>query len=139
MVTNHTLTEGDKPWYIKKSDITFLLFCIQVFLNLFLTFECRCVENNKVTEQLPQVWDDMKQLFVYWEKLPNSKRWSSKSYQTVKKVIGDSFIVSRSHFFTYVSGLFELFFALFQTDKPMIPFSVPIMRWFGIKVIRDNC
>ena len=40
----------------------------------------------------------------------------------MKKAIGDPFIVSKLHFFTYVYGLAELFLTLFQIDKPMIPF-----------------
>ena len=40
----------------------------------------------------------------------------------MKKAIGDPFIDSKLHFFTYVSGLVEPFLTLFQADKPMIPF-----------------
>ena len=83
------------------------------FLNLFLTFEFGWFENKKVAERLLQVWDDIKQLFAYWEKLPKSKRPSLKSYETVKKAIGDLFIVSKLHFFTYVSDLVEPFLTLF--------------------------
>ena len=93
-----------------------------IFLNLFLTCEFSWVQNKKVTERLLHVWDDMKQGFAYWEKLPKLKRPPSKSYETMKKAIGDLFIVSKLHFFTYVSGLVEPFLTLFQTDKPMIPF-----------------
>ena len=63
------------------------------------------------------------------------KKPSSKSYETVKKAIGDPFIVSKLRFFTYVTGLVEPFLTLFQTDS----FYVPILKGFGIKAIRDNC
>ena len=63
----------------------------------------------------------MKQGFAYWEKLRKLKRPPSKSYETVKKAIGDLFIVSKLHF-SLVSGLVQPFLTLFQTDKPMIPF-----------------
>ena len=97
-------------------------FLGSIFLNLFLTCEFSWVQNKQVTERLLHVWDDMKQGFAYWEKLPKLKRPPSKSYETMKKAIGDLFIVSKLHFFTYVSGLVEPFLTLFQTDKPMIPF-----------------
>ena len=97
-------------------------FLGSIFLNLFLTCEFSWVQNKKVTERLLHVWDYMKQGFAYWEKLPKLKRPPSKSYETMKKAIGDLFIVSKLHFFTYVSGLVEPFLTLFQTDKPMIPF-----------------
>ena len=105
------------------------------FFNLFLTFEFKWVENKKVTERLLQVWDDIKQLLVYWDKLLKSKTPSSKSYETVKKAIGDPFIVCKLHFFTYVSSLVEPFFTLFPTDMPMIPFTYPSLKNLVLKLL----
>ena len=53
--------------------------------------------------------------------MQESRKVKEKSYETVKKAIGDPFIVSKLQFFTYVSSLGELFLTLFQTEKPMIP------------------
>ena len=105
------------------------------FLSLFLTLEFWWVENNKVCEHLLQVWDDVKHLFASWDKLLNSKRPSLKSYETVKKAIGDLFIVSKLHIFTHVSGLVEPFLTLFQTDKPMIPFIYLSLKDFVLKLL----
>ena len=113
-------------------------FLGSIFLNLFLTCEFSWVQNKKVTERLLHVWDDMKQGFAYWEKLRKLKRPPSKSYETVKKAIGDLFIVSKLHFFTCFR---------FSSTVPHIisnrqtydSFCVPISKGFGIKAIRDNC
>ena len=67
-------------------------------------------------------------LVACWEKLPKSKRPSSKSFETVMKAIGDPFIVSKLHFFNYFSGL-----------EAYDSFYVPIIKVFGIKALRDNC
>ena len=110
-------------------------FLGSIFLNLFLTCEFSWVQNKKVTERLLHVWDDMKQGFAYWEKLPKLKRPPSKSYETMKKAIGDLFIVSKLHFFTYVSGLVEPFITLFQTDKPGIPFMYLSLKDLVLKLL----
>ena len=111
------------------------IFLCTNFFNLFLTFKFRWVENKKVTEHLLQVWDDMKQLFAYWEKLPKSRRSSSKSYETVKKAIV-ILLISKLHFFAYVSGLVEPFVTLFQTGKLMIPFMYLSLKELVLKLLQ---
>ena len=53
----------------------------------------------------------------------------------MKKAIGDPFIVSKLRFFTYVSGLVEPFFTLFQIDKPMIPFMYLSLKDLVLKLL----
>ena len=55
--------------------------------------------------------------------------------KTVKKAIGNPFIVSKLHFFTYVSGLVESSSHYFK-QKPMIPFMYLSLKDSVLKLLQ---
>jgi len=75
-----------------------------------------------VSDRLLQVWENVKEVVKFWEKLPKSKRPSSKSYFAVKDAVDDPLIPAKLQFFSYVAGIVEPFLRLYQTDNPMIPY-----------------
>ena len=83
----------------------------------------RWVENKKVADRLIELWDNIRQLSKFWDKLPKSKQPKSKSYKIVQEAISDLFtLVVKLKFFSFVSDIVEPFLKKYQSDKPMIPF-----------------
>ena len=58
----------------------------------------------------------------FWEKLPKSKRPSSKSYEVILASVEDPFTTAKLAFFSFLSTLVEPYLRKYQTDQPMIPF-----------------
>lgn len=75
-----------------------------------------------MSDRLLQVWGNVKVVVKFWEKLPKSKRPSSKSYFAVKDAVDDPLIQAKLQCFSYVAGIVEPFLRLYQTDNPMIPY-----------------
>ena len=83
----------------------------------------RWVENKKVADRLIELWDNIRQLIKFWDKLPKSKQPKSNSYKIVQEAISDPFtLVVKLKFFSFVSDIVEPFLKKYQSDKPMIPF-----------------
>ena len=80
------------------------------------------MENKRVVDRLVQVWDNVQKMISFWEKIPNSRRPSSKSYLAVKESVEDLLIIAKLQFFSFVSSIVEPFLRKYQADKPMIPF-----------------
>ena len=58
----------------------------------------------------------------HWEKLPKSKRSSSKSYSNIVAAVTDDLIPAKLHFLSFVAGILESFLVKYQCDEPVIPF-----------------
>ena len=81
---------------------------------------------NKVTDNLTELWDNIRQLSKFWDKIPKSKQPQSKSYKNVQEAVNDPFTLTKFKFclakFSFVSDIVEPFLKKYQSDKPMIPF-----------------
>jgi len=74
-------------------------------MSLSFVFIIRWVEDQQVASRLKEIWPNIKKIFGYWEKLPASKRPSSKSYLEVKKGVADELLVAKPSFFSYIASL----------------------------------
>ena len=99
-----------------------------------IPYSFRWVE-NKVADRLIVVWDNMKKIISFWEKLQKSKRPSSKSYLTVKKSVEDPLVTAKLQFFSFVSSIVEPYLRKYQTDKPMMPFVCFDLKYLVIKLL----
>ena len=79
------------------------------------------VENKNVAECLIKIWKNVKQLYTFWNKLPKSKRPSSKSYNGVNEAVDGPFVIANLHFFAFISSLVEPFLTKYKTEKPVLP------------------
>ena len=100
-----------------------------------ILYSFRWLENKKVADRLIVVWDNMKKIISFWEKLQKSKRPSSKSYLTVKKSVEDPLVTVKLQFFSFVSSIVESYLRKYQTDKPMIPFVYFDLKDLVIKLL----
>ena len=100
-----------------------------------ILYSFRWVENKKVADRLIVVWDNMKKIISFWEKLQKSKRPSSKSYLTVKESVEDPLVTAKLQFFSFVSSIAEPYLRKYQTDKPMIPFVYFDLKDLVIKLL----
>ena len=89
---------------------------------LSFIFILRWVEDQQVGSRLKEVWLNITKIVGYWEKLPASKRPSSKSYLAVKKGVEDELLVARLSFFNYIINLLQPCLSKYQKDDPMLPF-----------------
>ena len=82
----------------------------------------RWLENKAVAERAIFLWDDIKKSIFKWEKLPKYDKPSGERYNTIKRAVGDVFVVAKLSFFCYICKTIEPFLARFQQDNPIIPF-----------------
>ena len=82
-------------------------------MSLSFVFIIRWVEDQQVASRLKEVWPNIKKIVGYWEKLPASKRPSSKSYSAVKKGVEDELLVA---------SLLQPYLTKYQTDDPILLF-----------------
>ena len=80
------------------------------------------MKTSKVASRLKEIWPNIKKIVGYWEKLPASKRPSSKSYLAVKKGVEDELLVAKLSSFSYIASLLQPYLTKYQTDDPMLPF-----------------
>jgi len=64
----------------------------------------------------------MEKIVNFWEKLPKSKRPSSKSYASVLSSVNDAFLTAKLCFFSFLASLVEPFLRKYQSDNPLLPF-----------------
>ena len=81
----------------------------------------RWVENKKVADRLIELWDNIRQLTNFWDKLCKSKQPQSKSYKNTQETINDPSTLAKLKFLSFVSDIVEPL-KKYQLDKPMIPF-----------------
>ena len=77
---------------------------------------------------LIKIWENVKQLYLFRNKLPKSKRLSSKSYNGVNETLDGPFFIANLHYFAYIFSLVETFLTKFQTQTCAI---------VNIEIIRD--
>ena len=80
------------------------------------------VEDKKVAEHASLIWDNIKKIVKFWERLAKSKRPQCKSYETVLDATKDELITVKLQFFSFVASLLEPMFVKYQTNWPMIPY-----------------
>ena len=69
----------------------------------------RWVKIKKVADHLIELWDNIRQLSKFWDKLPKSKQPQSKSYKNVQEAINDHFTLAKLNFFSMCLILWNLF------------------------------
>ena len=80
----------------------------------------RWVDDEKVAVRAINIWNDVCQLYGFWQALPKSKRSSGKSYVTVKDATNDC--LTKLRFFAYIGGILQEFLTVYQCTKPMSPY-----------------
>ena len=81
----------------------------------------RRVEDKKVAERLISIWPSIVKIVNHWDSLPKSKYPSCKPYEFVVNAVKNELSLARLQFFNYLTGMFEPFLKLYQTDTPMLP------------------
>ena len=82
----------------------------------------RWVEDKKVAERELLIWDNIKKIVKFWERLAKSKCPQCKSYETVLDATKDELITVKLQFFSFVASLLDPVLVQYQTNWPMIPY-----------------
>ena len=96
--------------------------CFQINNCLCIPLFLRWVEDKKVADRLLEIWPSILKIGAFWEKLPKSRRPSSKSYLNLDAAVKDPFTPAKLNFFSFIAGLFQPFLLQYQTDNPMVPY-----------------
>ena len=81
------------------------------------------VEDEPVAARWTQAWENIFQVVKYW--LSSSKSEcprDKKSFDTLVRYHTDKLMISKLHFFKYITSILRPFLLRFQTSIPMIPF-----------------
>ena len=69
-----------------------------------------------------EIWEPFKKVIKHWESLSKSQRPENKSYECLQRHYTDLIVLAKFQFFAFVTGIFEPYLVMFQTDWPMVPF-----------------
>ena len=64
-----------------------------------------------------EVWPNLIKLINLWTSLPKSKQRTCRSYKNVCDAMQDRFVISKLTFFSFVFGLAEPYFKVFESDR----------------------
>ena len=79
------------------------------------------VENKLVAECMIEVWPNLIKLINFWTSLLNQSNLHVKATEMFD-VVKDPFMILKLMFFSFVCGLVEPYWKVFQSDCPMAPF-----------------
>ena len=72
-----------------------------------------------------EIWEPFKKVIKHWKSLSKSQRPENKSYECLQRHYTDLIVLAKFQFFAFVTGIFEPYLVMFQTDWPMVPFMFP--------------